>query len=82
MGCGYTDVTTQGKEHLGAWSIRYRPANHRHTVQVDKGGAWTILLTGASKNKWGFFVPKDNGYKFVKSNKFFIEHGHHPCQES
>lgn len=79
---GYTDITEQGKEHLKRWSIRYRPAHHKHTVQVDPGGAWTVLITGRSLRKWGFYVTKPNGTtKFVKSNKFFLEHEQHPCQK-
>lgn len=56
--------------------IAFRRASHTHTVLVDKGGCWTTLITGPVVQKWGFFV----GNKFKKANKFFLEHGEHPCQ--
>lgn len=74
---GYTDVSPSGKDHLGRGSIRFRPALHRHTVQIDPGGVWTVLLTGPNLRTWGFWV---NG-KFRKSNKYFFEHGHHQCDQ-
>ena len=72
---GYTDFTPGGKEHLRPGSIRYRPAPHQHTVVPDPGGCWTILITGRSLRKWGFW-PKG---KFIRANKFFLTYGHHPC---
>jgi hypothetical protein len=51
-------------------------ALHRHTVEVADGGCWTVLLTGKVVRRWGFWV---NG-KFKKTNKYFLEHGHHPCK--
>jgi hypothetical protein len=74
---GYTDVSPQGKQRMGKWAIAFRPALHRHTVQVDKGGSWTIMITGPQTRNWGFWV-KD---KFVKANTYFIKFGHHPCKE-
>ncbi len=72
----YTDVTESGEERMTPGTIRYRPALHRHTVRVDKGGCWTLLLTGKVVRKWGFWVKG----KFKKANKYFLEHGHHPCK--
>lgn len=88
---GYTDVTpcsqcealekplpmcyvTQN-EHLGRFSFKYRPAHHKHTVQTDPGGAWTILFNGPHVRKWGFWV---NG-EFMKVRQYFRKFGHHPC---
>ncbi len=71
----YTDVSTIGNEPMTPGTIRYRPALHRHTVSVSDGGCWTFMITGPTIRKWGFWV---NG-KFRKANKFFFEHGHHPC---
>lgn len=82
---GYYDVS-QGEDGdeidvLHAGSIRFRPALHRHMVLVDykanPKGCWTIILTGPHLRNWGFWV---NG-KFKKSNKYFLEHGHHPCEQ-
>lgn len=72
---GYTDVFTTGQVRCEAGCVAFRPAMHRHTVRVDKGGCWTLLLTGPEKRFWGFWVKN----KFKKSNKYFLEHGHHPC---
>lgn len=72
---GYTDVTATKQEHLSCGSIRFRPATHSHSVKVDKGGAWTFLLTGPKTRKWGFWVKN----KWKKANKYFLEHGQHIC---
>jgi hypothetical protein len=63
-------------ERLRPGSIRYRPAHHTHTVQVDPGGAWTLLITGPHSRDWGFWV--DGTWKRMR--KYFKEHGHHPCE--
>ena len=73
---GYVDVSLGGEDRVGAGSIRLRPSWWRHTVRVNKGGAWSLLLTGPERRQWGFWV---NG-KFRKRNKYFFEHGHHPCE--
>lgn len=72
---GYTDVSPGGDEHLRAGSVRYRPALHRHTVVPDKGGAWTVIVTGPKSRSWGFWREG----KFYKANKWFARFGHHPC---
>ena len=78
---GYTDVSDIGDKHLKRFSFNYRHATHKHTVEVDPGGVWTLCLTGPKHRNWGFWVPKKDGtFKFKKANKYFIEHGHHPCE--
>jgi hypothetical protein len=72
---GYTDVSPIGRENLWAGRWASRPALHRHTVEVWPGGCWTLVITGRPVRKWGFWP---NG-KFKKANKYFLEHGHHPC---
>lgn len=57
------------------WSVKYYPATHQHTI-VPTSNTWTILLTGPKVRNFGFWV---NG-KFRKRNKYFFEHGHHPCE--
>lgn len=79
---GYTDVSKDEygdsvEDHLRPCSVRFRRALHRHTVRVDHGGVWTLVLTGPNLRTWGFWV---NG-KFRKANKYFFEHGHHPCDQ-
>ena len=72
---GYTDAGPDGDEHLRAPAIRHRTATHQHTVFPDLGGAWTVIVTGPIVRNWGFWV----GGKFKKANKYFLSHGHHPC---
>lgn len=74
---GYTDRSDRGDDHLRPGSLRFRPAHHSHTVIVDPGGVWTIILTGPHRRRWGFW---QNG-KFIKANKWFATHGHHPCDQ-
>jgi hypothetical protein len=72
---GYTDKSPTGEDHLRFGSIRYRPANHQHTVFPDAKGAWTLLITGKKTRSWGFWLND----KFYKANKWFGKYGHHPC---
>lgn len=72
---GYTDSQPGKVDVLTAPAVRFRKAEHRHTVFPHPGGAWTILITGRPLRKWGFW-HKD---KFIKANKWFLTFGHHPC---
>lgn len=74
----YTDVSDKGRELMRVGKIKYRPALHKHTVEVHEGGCWTFMITGKQIRKWGFWIR--GGTKFVKYNKYFLEHGHHPCE--
>lgn len=74
---GYTDKNPDGQTHRKRWSFKFFPAKHQHTVQVDPGGAWTIMITGREKRVWGFWV---NG-KFKKRNRYFFDYKHHPCEK-
>jgi hypothetical protein len=62
-------------QHLGRFSLKYRPAHHKHTVQTDPGGAWTLLLNGRHIRTWGFYPDG----KFMKVREYFRKFGHHPC---
>lgn len=73
---GYTDINLKGKRHLSFGSIIFNPSVHRHMVKVNKGGCWSLLLTGPHSRTFGFWV---NG-KFRKRNKYFFMFGHHPCE--
>lgn len=70
-------------EHMGPGSIARRRAEHRHTVAVYPGGCWTLLYFWPERREWGFWTPrKDTGrLRFRKHNKYFYEHGHHPCDQ-
>lgn len=74
---GYLDVSPTGADYLRAPAVRWRPAEHRHTVYPNPhGGAWTIVATGKRRRTWGFW---EAGVKFIKANKWFASRGHHPC---
>lgn len=72
---GYTDSSPSGDEYLKAPAVRFRSAEHQHTVFPDEGGAWTVIVTGPKVRQWGFWVRG----KFKKANKYFLTYGHHPC---
>lgn len=71
----YVDISPAGQDPLGPGSVRFRRAEHRHTVTVVPPGCWTLVLTGPIFRFWGFWL----GEKWVKSDKYFLTHGHHPC---
>lgn len=73
--CRRCQGTSRLKEHLGTGSFTYRPAHHKHTVQTDPGGAWTLLFVGPFKRKWGFYVDG----KLMGVREYFRKFGHHPC---
>ena len=73
----YTDVSLDGKDLMKAGSVRYRKATHAHYVDVPDGGCWTVVLSGRSKRKWGFWVDG----KFKRPLKYFHKFGHPPCSE-
>lgn len=62
-------------DHLLAPTIRFRSAHHTHTVQVDPGGCWTLMLTGPHERDWGFWVDGT----WMRMRRYFRDHGHHPC---
>lgn len=74
--CNMMESMTPGK-------IRRRRAEHRHTVAVMPGGCWTLLYFWPERRHWGFWVPRklDGKLKWKKANKYFLEHGHHPCDQ-
>lgn len=73
----YTDVSADGEELCQAPCLRYRKAEHAHTVKVGENGAWTIMLTGPMIRKWGFWVDG----KLKRPLKYFHKFGHHPCED-
>ena len=77
----YDDVGETKTERMKPGMIRYRPATHKHTVQVGEEGAWTIIFTGPRIRNWGYWVEG----KFRKVNKYYKMFGHHkpthPCSD-
>lgn len=74
---GYVDASPSGRDRLRPGSVRLRPAEHRHTVEVDPGGAVTLLVTGYPSRRWGFWVDG----RRVWRDKYFATLGHPPCRE-
>ncbi len=72
---GYTNVSPEGDKLVVAPTIVRFKAEHKHSVLVNHGGAWTLVFTGRDRREWGFWV---NG-KFRKRNKYFYMFGNHPC---
>lgn len=79
FGC-YVDVNSQGRENMERFSLTFRPAEHKHTVETK--GCWTLILTGPEKREWGFWVRNKSNTNDVwfKAKRYFIKHGHHPCE--
>lgn len=79
---GYVDVSERNgrihKETLRPGSIRFRPAEYKHSVTEVIPGTLTLLFMGPFFRRWGFWV---NG-KLIKRDKYFAVHGHHPCDET
>ena len=67
----------EDREVLKRFTLKYRPANHLHYVEVPKEGCLTILITGRPLQKWGFWVDG----KIKRPLKFFHKFGHPPCSE-
>jgi len=57
---GYTDVNPNGRERMTPGMIRFRPATYKHTVEVDKGGCWTLVLFGRQTRNWGFWRKREH----------------------
>jgi hypothetical protein len=74
---GYVDSFPGGSDKLGMGSMRFRRSSWIHTVKVNPGGCWTLMLTGPEVRDWGFWV----GGKFVRRNKYFFRHGVHECHQ-
>lgn len=69
-------------DRLGPGSVRFRRANHIHSVAVDPGGCWTFLVFGREDRVWGFWTRrKDGAARFLRSKGYFLKHGHHPCDQ-
>lgn len=76
---GYTDISPSGEDKVRAGSIRYRPALHKHTVKVNPGGCWSLLITGKKTRHWGFWI--DGRDKMMRPLRYFSRYKHHPCED-
>lgn len=85
---GYFDVFRVDPESMDRWELmkpfrlRKRYAEHIHYVDVMPGGCWTLLYFKPKRRNWGFWGKRKDGTpKWIKSNKYFLENGHHPCDQ-
>lgn len=74
----YVDVSPAGRDELHVGSVRFRPSTHRHTVEVSRPGTWTLLVTGSTERRWGFWVDG----KMQRRDRYFATSGHHPCSQT
>ena len=73
-------MSPEGDTVMKRGMVKKFKAEHKHIVKVNKGGCWTLLLTGREKRQWGFWTKrKDGTFRFRKRNKYFYENGVHPC---
>jgi hypothetical protein len=42
-------------ERMRAGMVRFRPAEHRHRTKVHPDGAWTLVIMGPVRRRWGFW---------------------------
>ncbi len=55
----YRELTEAGTFERGAGSVVYRPAEHRHRIELFDGQpAWTLFVTGPRVRNWGFWCPQ------------------------
>lgn len=71
--CEYTQVAwTERTRVVKAWRFHFRPARFRHIVVRREDGKdkpfWTLVITGMSKNKWGFY-PDPETYVYWRDWK-------------
>lgn len=71
----YTDRSPKGDRIMRPGMMAFYPATHQHTVKVNSGGCWSLLVTGRESREWGFWVKN----RFLRRNKYFFRFGHHQC---
>jgi hypothetical protein len=72
----YIEITPDGTNFRGPFSIAFRRATHQHRVVLygdplgQKDPCWTLIVTGRKKRTWGFWCPKGfvPWHKFVDDN--------------
>ena len=52
-------------------SIWFSKAEDQHYLKIPEGGAWTLMLEGRKRHKWGFYV---NGHKW-RPLRYFHKYG-------
>lgn len=76
---GYDDksMTQDGWaiDRLRIGSLRFRPAEYRHTVINRYANTWTLCLFGRPVRRWQFFSLTTG--RRMRRDKYFAEVGHH-----
>lgn len=67
----YKNVTPNGTFEVKAPSIWKAKAEQKHYLDIPKEGAWTLLLCGRSRHKWGFYI---NNHKW-RPLRYFAKYG-------
>ena len=77
---GYTDVSPDGTDELSFGSVRYRKAEHKHSVVMRENSnpSWTLLFCFRPKRKWGFWINN----KLKRPLKYFDKIGYLACDDS
>jgi hypothetical protein len=54
---GYLDISDDGIDKVKTGSVRYRKAEHKHSIVLAKNTVcWSLIFTSRPFKKWGFFV--------------------------
>lgn len=81
----YADVTEHAGiervEMMRRGAVRWRPAEHAHTVRVGPKGAWSLLWTQPKRRYFGFWINRNGQRRWMKANKFFATFGFPPCAD-
>lgn len=67
----YENVTPDGSTKVKAGSFWSSKAEQQHYLNIPKSGAWTLLLCGRPRHKWGFYVK---GHKW-RPLRYFHKYG-------
>jgi hypothetical protein len=74
----YFDVSKNNREEMKRWTVKYRHALHSHTVETK--GCWTLVLTGPTIRKWGFYIQKASGKTiWIRARRYFFRFKTHQC---
>ena len=69
----YTNVTADGSFPVKAGSMWLSKATKRHYLDIPKGGAWTLLLSGRPYHKWGFWITDTEMMRPWRYYKYYGE---------
>ena len=72
----YSEATPTGIEVRTSGSIRYYPAEYKHTVLFTGAPCWSLVLSGPSRRNFGFWVAG----KMIRPLRYFKRFKHHPCE--